>query len=83
MAVRSAPYAHRAYARGGTREAVLECLELNKHTDLTARDVARLARVGVRTASDKLRELRDEGLAYSRMNVTHVGTVLLWGRVAV
>lgn len=83
MAARSVPYAHRAYARGGTREAVLECLERNIHTELTARDVARLSRVAVTTTIKRLRELREEGLAHSRQNVTHRGPVLLWGRVAV
>lgn len=83
MAVREVARRHHAHTRGSARAAVLECLEKNAHAELTARDVARLTRLGKRTTDVKLRELRDEGLVHSRMNVTLHGQALLWGRVAV
>jgi hypothetical protein len=83
MALRQAPYAHRAYPNGGAREAVLEALETNMGAEMTAHDVARLARVRPRTAKEKLVELRELGMAHSRRAVTLYGCPLLWSRVAI
>lgn len=74
---------HNAVVYGGAKRQVLEALENHIGEDMTKHDVARRAGVACRTAERLLRELREEGLAFSRRAVTLDRCPLLWGRVSI
>lgn len=74
---------HNRVVYGGAKAQVLEALEAHIGEDMTKYDVARRAGVAERTAERLLRELREEGLAFSRRAVTLDRCPLVWGRVAI
>lgn len=68
---------------GRSKQAVLDALEANIREEMTAVDVSRIARVGLRTAKQSLNQLAKERKAFRRRAVTLHGCPYVWGRWAI
>lgn len=71
---------HHKPNHGRSAQAVEDALVNSRREAMTAKDVARIACVGERTAHNVLRQLRREKRAYSCRALTLYGRPLLWSR---